>query len=187
MIIPDAFTLGTGASRAVCDLRRRCLPCVAFGAVAAELRRPAPAAADVSRDGHARDHRRHCRATRDGRFIPDLTKDSFTVLEDGIAQTIDSFALVHGGRTFNTIEAPPAAPPEGIVLPTTPRRQVDDTSGRVLLIFVDDLHFEPEILAARATTGAGHHEHAAARWAISWRWSRAARPSIEVQPTYDRK
>ncbi len=37
-----------------------------------------------------------------GRFIPDLTKNNFTILEDGVAQTIDSFALVHGGRTFNT-------------------------------------------------------------------------------------
>ena len=79
-----------------------------------------------------------------GRFIPDLTKESFTVLEDGVPQTIDSFALVHGGRMFNILQAPPAAPPEGIVLPTTPRRQVGDTSGRVVLIFVDDLHFEPE-------------------------------------------
>ena len=30
------------------------------------------------------------------------------------------------------------------MLPTTPRRQVGDSSGRVLLIFVDDLHFEAE-------------------------------------------
>ena len=79
-----------------------------------------------------------------GRFIPDLTKDNFTVLEDEVPQKIDSFALVHGGRMFNVLEAPPAAPPEGIVLPTAPRRQVGDTSGRVVLIFVDDLHFEPE-------------------------------------------
>jgi VWFA-related protein len=79
-----------------------------------------------------------------GRFIPDLTKENFTVLEDGVVQTIDSFALVHGGRMFNILQAPPAAPPEGIVLPTAPRRQVGDTSGRVVLIFVDDLHFEAE-------------------------------------------
>ena len=38
-----------------------------------------------------------------GRFVPDLTKNNFTILEDGVPQTIDSFALVHGGRTFNTI------------------------------------------------------------------------------------
>ena len=79
-----------------------------------------------------------------GRFIPDLTKDNFIILEDGVRQSVDSFALVHGGRTFNTIEAPPVAAPEGIVLPTAPRRQIGDSTGRVLLIFVDDLHFEPE-------------------------------------------
>ena len=79
-----------------------------------------------------------------GRFVPDLTKNDFTVLEDGVAQTIDSFALIHGGRTFNTIQAPPPPSPEGIVLPSAPRRQVGDSSGRVLLIFVDDLHFEAE-------------------------------------------
>jgi VWFA-related protein len=84
--------------------------------------------------------------TRDanGRFVPDLTRDDFTVLEDGVPQTIDSFALVHGGRTFHTIVAPPAPAPEGIILPTAPRRQVGDAAGRVLLIFIDDLHFEAE-------------------------------------------
>jgi VWFA-related protein len=79
-----------------------------------------------------------------GRFVPDLTRENFTVLEDGVEQKIDSFALVHGGRTFNTIQAPPPPAPEGIVLPTAPRRMVGDTTGRVLLIFVDDLHFEAE-------------------------------------------
>jgi VWFA-related protein len=80
-----------------------------------------------------------------GRFVSDLTRDDFTVLEDGQPQSIVSFALVHGGRTFNLLVAPPAAAPapEGIVLPPT-RRRVDDVAGRVVLIFVDDLHFEPE-------------------------------------------
>jgi VWFA-related protein len=80
----------------------------------------------------------------DGRFVSDLTKDDLTVLEDGVKQTITSFALIHGGRTFNLLSpvALPAAP-EGIVLPTR-RRVVEDTAGRVLVIFVDDVHFEPE-------------------------------------------
>lgn len=80
----------------------------------------------------------------DGRFVADLTKESFTVLEDGVPQTIASFALVHGGRTYNTLAPPPISAPEGIVLPSTARRVVNDVAGRVLLIFVDDLHFEPE-------------------------------------------
>ncbi len=81
-----------------------------------------------------------------GRFVADLTRDSFTVIEDGVPQAIVSFALVHGGRVFNTVQAP--APPtpaqEGIVLPAKPRPRTGDDAGRVFLIFIDDLHFEPE-------------------------------------------
>jgi VWFA-related protein len=121
-----------------------------------------------------------------GRFIPDLTKDNFTVLEDGVPQTIDSFALVHGGRTFNTILAPPRTAPEGIVLPTAPRRQVDDTTGRVLLIFVDDLHFEPEYsphVRRLVTTLAETLLHEGDMAAVV----SSGPSSIEIQPTYDRK
>ena len=58
---------------------------------------------------------------------------------------------MRGGRTFNLLLPPPAASaaPEGIVLPP-PKPRTDDTAGRVLLIFIDDLHFEPELYAARA-------------------------------------
>lgn len=79
-----------------------------------------------------------------GRFIPDLTKADFTVLEDGAPQAIASFALVHGGRRFTTLAPPAAAVPEGIMLPPAPARAAPEGSGRVLLVFVDDLHFEPE-------------------------------------------
>lgn len=80
-----------------------------------------------------------------GRFVADFTRDNFTVLEDGVAQTIASFSLVHGGRTFNSLTPPAPAPAqEGIVLPQMSRRVVNDVAGRVLLLFVDDLHFEAE-------------------------------------------
>ena len=81
-----------------------------------------------------------------GRFVADLTKDNFTVLEDGQPQQIASFTLVRGGRSYNLLLPPPAvsAAPDGLVLPA-PKPRVDDTSGRVLLIFIDDLHFEPEL------------------------------------------
>jgi VWFA-related protein len=82
---------------------------------------------------------------KDGRFVSNLTKDDFVVLEDDVPQTITSFSLVHGGRTFNMLSpaaAAPVAAPEGIVLPT--KRAVQDVAGRVLFIFVDDVHFEPE-------------------------------------------
>jgi VWFA-related protein len=80
-----------------------------------------------------------------GRFVADLAKNDFRVMEDGVPQTIVSFALVHGGRVFTSVQAPaPAAtPPEGIVLPAKPRAP-EAEGGRVFLIFVDDLHVEPE-------------------------------------------
>ncbi|MDO8677437.1 MAG: VWA domain-containing protein [Acidobacteriota bacterium] len=91
----------------------------------------------VTTDVIARDDR--------GQFVSDLTKDSFTVLEDGQPQTIQSFILVQGGRTFNLLAPPSAtAAPEGIILPQA-RPRTSDTGGRVFLILVDDLHFEPEL------------------------------------------
>jgi VWFA-related protein len=80
-----------------------------------------------------------------GRFVADLTRDNFTVREDGEKQAISSFTLVRAGRTYNLLlpPSPAASAPEGLVLPPAKPR-TDDTAGRVLLIFVDDLHFEPE-------------------------------------------
>src|SRR5438105_7713219 len=66
-----------------------------------------------------------------GRFVPDLKKDEFEIYEDGVKQEIASMTMSHGGRVTNVLEAPPAAPPEGIILP--PNRRVVDTSGRVFL------------------------------------------------------
>ena len=73
-----------------------------------------------------------------GRFVPDLRKEEFEIYEDGIKQDISSMTLSHGGRVSNLLEAPPPPPPEGIILP--PVRKVQDTSGRIFLFFVDDLH-----------------------------------------------
>lgn len=75
-----------------------------------------------------------------GRFIPDLKKEEFEVYEDGVKQDISSMTLSHGGRVANLLEAPPPPPPEGIILP--PVRKVQDTSGRIFLFFVDDLHLQ---------------------------------------------
>jgi VWFA-related protein len=82
----------------------------------------------------------------DGRFVADLTRESFTVLEDEKPQAIASFMMVRGGRVYNLLAPPPSptAMPDGLVLPTAKPR-VDDSSGRALLIFIDDLHFEPEM------------------------------------------
>ena len=76
----------------------------------------------------------------DGRFVPDIKKDEFEIYEDGVKQDITSMTLSHGGRVSNLLEAPPPPPPEGIILP--PVRKVQDTSGRIFLFFVDDLHMQ---------------------------------------------
>jgi VWFA-related protein len=75
-----------------------------------------------------------------GRFVPDLKKEEFEIYEDGVKQEISSMTLSHGGRVSNLLEAPPPPPPEGILLP--PVRKVQDTSGRIFLFFVDDLHMQ---------------------------------------------
>lgn len=119
-----------------------------------------------------------------GQFVADLTKDDFALLEDGQPQAIESFAVVRGGRTFTLVTPPPSAAPEGIVLPA--RRAPVDTTGRVLLILVDDLHFEPELtphvrrLLQTVVDTLLHEGDLAAVVSTG--------PSfIEVGPTYDRK
>lgn len=121
-----------------------------------------------------------------GRFLPDLTREDFTVLEDGVPQTLDAFALVHGGRTFTMLDAPPPPAPEGIILPSVAKRPTGDTTGRVILIFIDDLHFEPELtphvrrLVEDIVANLMHEGDVVSVLSTG--------PSgIEVQPTYDRK
>src|SRR5215210_3169524 len=75
-----------------------------------------------------------------GQFVADLKKDEFEVYEDGVKQDVQSFVLVHGGRTYN--QTVPTAPKqrEGIILP--PSRPTNDAAGRIFIIFVDDLHLD---------------------------------------------
>jgi VWFA-related protein len=75
-----------------------------------------------------------------GQFVADLTKDDFELYEDGVPQTIASLVLVHGGRVSNIAVPPAPAPPEGIILP--PARPTNDASGRIFILFVDDLHLD---------------------------------------------
>jgi VWFA-related protein len=80
---------------------------------------------------------------KDGKFIPDLTADDFTVYEDGVKQTITNFVRVVGGRALGGLTAAGTAPAatEGLILP--PSRPSTDASGRIFIIFIDDLHVEP--------------------------------------------
>ncbi len=74
---------------------------------------------------------------RVGIFVPDLTRNDFRVFEDEVEQDIVSMVLVHGGRVYNQLQPTPVAQ-EGIILPSS--RPVDDTAGRIFVLFVDDLH-----------------------------------------------
>jgi VWFA-related protein len=75
-----------------------------------------------------------------GRFVPDIKKDEFIVSEDGVRQEIVTMVLANGGRIFNIAAPPPMTAPEGIILPQA--RPSSDTSGRIFLIFIDDLHMD---------------------------------------------
>jgi VWFA-related protein len=76
-----------------------------------------------------------------GNFVPDLRKDEFEIYEDGVKQDIISMTVITGGRVTNLLAPPPPPPPEGIILPPS-RPPVNDTSGRIFLFFVDDLHMD---------------------------------------------
>jgi VWFA-related protein len=75
-----------------------------------------------------------------GQFVANLSKGDFEVYEDGVKQELVTFVLTHGGRVINDVGAPPPPVQEGILLP--PPRPVNDASGRIFMIFVDDLHMD---------------------------------------------
>jgi VWFA-related protein len=72
-----------------------------------------------------------------GQFVANLGKGDFEVYEDGVKQEIVTFVLTHGGQVLSDV-APPAIRQEGLLLP--PTRPTNDSSGRIFLIFLDDLH-----------------------------------------------
>jgi VWFA-related protein len=76
-----------------------------------------------------------------GQFVSDLTRNDFEILEDGVRQTVASLVLVHGGRVFNLLAAPPAPAAEGLILPA---QRPTSHAGRIFIILVDDLHLNAE-------------------------------------------
>src|SRR5437868_1288537 len=74
-----------------------------------------------------------------GVFDANLKPTDFDVYEDGVKQEVISFVLTHGGRVMSDTAAPPPVQ-EGILLP--PPRPTNDASGRIFMIFVDDLHMD---------------------------------------------
>ena len=75
-----------------------------------------------------------------GQFVSSLGKNDFDVYEDGVKQDLITFVLTHGGRVINDVGAPPPPLQAGILLP--PPRPTNDASGRIFMIFVDDLHMD---------------------------------------------
>jgi VWFA-related protein len=75
-----------------------------------------------------------------GRFVPDLERTDFEVLEDGARQEIVLMTMSHGGRVFVEPAGAAAAAADGIVAP--PPRPSQDVAGRIFLILVDDLHLD---------------------------------------------
>ena len=74
-----------------------------------------------------------------GAFIADLKPEDFIIEEDGVPQEVASLVMVNGGRVYNQL-VPPRPIQEGIILPTS--QQVDTTAGRVIILFIDELHLE---------------------------------------------
>ena len=73
-----------------------------------------------------------------GQFIANLKPGEFEIYEDGVKQSLVTFSLTQGGRTFN--QTPGAQVTPGILLPEA--RAAASGEGRVLLIFIDDSHLE---------------------------------------------
>ncbi len=80
------------------------------------------------------------RDSRTEQFIADLKPGEVEIYEDGVKQEVVSFVLTHGGRVYNQLEPPAAAPQEGIILPRN--RPRNDAAGRIFLVFIDDLHLQ---------------------------------------------
>jgi VWFA-related protein len=78
-----------------------------------------------------------------GQFVPNIRPEEVQVYEDGVLQKLSYFNTVIGGRVTEQIASAAAAPAanDGLILP----RAVPppDMSGRIFIIFIDDLHLEP--------------------------------------------
>jgi VWFA-related protein len=76
-----------------------------------------------------------------GQFVPNLGPDDFKIYEDGVEQKMQYFQVAVGGRTFSTPITFNTAPVNsGLILPTAP--PVVDASGRIFVVFIDDLHLQ---------------------------------------------
>jgi VWFA-related protein len=77
-----------------------------------------------------------------GQFVPDLRRDEFRVFEDDVAQEINFFQLWIGGRSLQPEISRAEPEAAGLILP--PTRPATDESGRIFIIFIDDLHLQSQ-------------------------------------------
>jgi VWFA-related protein len=76
-----------------------------------------------------------------GAFVPALTENDFQLFEDGVEQKIENFLFANGGQFYSSYASSTPTRTEGLVIPRT--RPAPDTSGRIFIIYIDDLHFPP--------------------------------------------
>lgn len=74
-----------------------------------------------------------------GQFIANLEPREFEIYEDGVRQSLVTFSLTQGGRTFSSATSQQGSP--GIIVPDA--RPPMAGEGRVFLVFIDDAHLEP--------------------------------------------
>jgi VWFA-related protein len=77
-----------------------------------------------------------------GEFVPDLRQDELRVFEDDVEQTVTFFQTWIGGRNLQPVAAADDRDASGLILP--PARAPTDASGRIFVIFIDDLHLQAQ-------------------------------------------
>ncbi len=77
---------------------------------------------------------------RDGRPVTDLTRDDFTILEDGRPQAIATFSVSNPPTTVQTKDLPPQLPSHV----TTNRPDVIEGTDRIAVLLLDGLNTTPQ-------------------------------------------
>jgi len=73
-------------------------------------------------------------------FVSDMRPDEFQIYEDGVLQKLTEFGGQFGGRLMQAWSSAAPVMTEGVMLPPPPPKEV---GGRVFVIFIDDMHIQP--------------------------------------------
>lgn len=120
---------------------------------------------------------------KNGQFVPTLKLSDFAAFEDGVPQKLIFYELSVGGRITSSVLDKALKPAEGVILPT--KAPPVTASGRVFVIFVDDLHILPgdSIKARQLLKEVKAILHDGDQIAIV----STGPSSIEINPTFDFK